>query len=251
MTAARSLTRLFLVLATLASAGWAAFFLSHSDNSVQLDNIANRIMSGNGFQQKPLSGSEQLLEAAEGRALCNPLEMRGAAIVRLRLVEDAIDASDTHLADQRLKSLRTSVDLALGCAPTEGFLWFIRYWGAIHSGGSASDHFQEIRMSYVLAPFEGWIALRRSPYALAIYDSLPADIKEMAVNEFVAIVASGFIGEAAKILRGPGWPIRDQLLPRLDKARLKLRLQFDKALRAQEMIVDIPGVEPKEFRPWQ
>jgi len=246
-----NIARLFLVLAALASAGWAVFFLSKSDNSIQLDNLANRIMSGDGFRQNPLLGSDQLLAAAENRALCNPLEMRGAAIVRLRLVEDAINASDTHLADQRLASLRASVDRALGCVPTEGFLWFIRYWSATHAGDSASDHFQELRMSYIMAPFEGWVALRRSRYALAIYDDLPDDLKEMARNEFVAIVASGFVGDAVKILRGPGWPIRDQLLPHLDKVRLKIRLQLDKALRAQELIVDIPGVEAREFRPWQ
>jgi hypothetical protein len=252
MTALRNvIARLFLGLAAVSAAGWAVTILSNPDHSVQLNDIANRIMSGDGFQQKPVPASDQLLASAEGRARCNPLEMRAAAIIRLRLLEDAIDASDTRLADQRLQSLRASIDLALGCVPTEGFLWFIRYWSAIRSGGPASDHFEELRMSYLLAPYEGWIALRRSPYALAIYDGLPDDLKEMARNEFVAIVGSGFIVEAVNILQGPGWPIRDQLLPGLDKARLELRIRFDKFLRSQGLIVDIPGVEPKEFRPWQ
>ena len=245
------IARLFLGLAALSSAAWAVAILSHPDASVQLDDIANRIMSGDAFQQKPLPASDQLLAAAEGRAFCHPLEMRGAAIIRLRLVEDAVNASDTHLADQRLKSLQSSVDRALGCVPTEGFLWFMRYWSALHAGGSASDHFDELRMSYVLAPYEGWIALRRSPFALAVYDSLPDDVKEMARNEFVGIVASGFIGDAVKILQGPGWPIRDQLVPRLDQVRLDIRIRLDKVLRSQGLTVDIPGVEAKEFRPWQ
>jgi hypothetical protein len=42
----------------------------------------------------------------------------------------------------------------------------------------------------VLAPFEGRIALR-SPYVLAIYDSLAADLQEMARNEFVAVAIRG------------------------------------------------------------
>jgi len=42
----------------------------------------------------------------------------------------------------------------------------------------------------VLAPFEGWIALR-SPYVLAIHDSLAADLREMARNEFVAVAIRG------------------------------------------------------------
>src|ERR1700733_10942791 len=246
-----ALARLFLGLATVSSAGWAIFFLSHPDYSIQLDTTANRIMSGNGFQQKPLSGSDQFLAAAETRELCNPVEMRGAAIIRLRLVEDAINASDTQLADQRLKSLRSSVDLALGCVPTEGFLWFIRYWSAINAGSPAGEHFEELRMSYLLAPFEGWIAFRRSPYVLAIYDALPADLKESALNEMVAIITSGFISEAVNILQGPGSTIWDQLPPRLEKTRLDIRIRLDKVLRAQGLNVEIPGVEPREFRPWQ
>jgi hypothetical protein len=208
-------------------------------------------MEGDGFQQKPLPASEKQLATSEGRAVCNPVEIRGVAIIRLRQYEDAVSASDTGSADQRLKSLRLSVDRALGCVPTEGFLWFIRYWSAINNGSPASDHFEELRMSYVLAPFEGWIALRRSPYALAIYDTLPPDLKEMAMNELVAIVASGFISDAVRILKGLGWPIRNELLPRLDKVRLDVRLQLDRGLRAQGLTVDIPGVEAKEFRPWR
>jgi hypothetical protein len=49
-------------------------------NSARLDNISNRIMSGEGFQQTPLPDSVPLLASAESRAVCNPLEMRGTAI---------------------------------------------------------------------------------------------------------------------------------------------------------------------------
>jgi hypothetical protein len=79
-------------------------------NSARLDNISNRIMSGEGFQQTPLPDSVPLLASAESRAVGNPLEMRGTAIIRLRLFEEATNPSDTRLADQRLKSLRSSVN---------------------------------------------------------------------------------------------------------------------------------------------
>jgi hypothetical protein len=242
--------RLFLGLAALSSMAWALFLLVNSNNAVELNNIANRIMSGDGFRQKPLSESERLLATAEERAICNPLELRGAAIIRLRLFEDAMSASDTRLADERLKSLRSSVDQGLTCVPTEGFLWFIRYWSALNAGSPAADHFEELRMSYVLSPYEGWVALRRNPYALAIYETLPADLKEMALNELVAIIASGFISDAVKILNGPGWPIRDQLLPRLEKVRIDIRIQLDGALKSEGLHLAIPGIEPREFRPW-
>src|ERR1700730_15602107 len=98
------IARLFLSLVALSSAGWVVAILSAPNQSVQLNNTANRIMSGDGFQQKPLPATEQLLAAAEGRTVCNPLEMRGVAIIRVRLLEGAINASDTQLVEQRLIS---------------------------------------------------------------------------------------------------------------------------------------------------
>jgi hypothetical protein len=104
-------------------------------------------------------------------------------------------SSYAYLADRRLKSLRSSVNGALGCAPTDGFLWFIADWSTINQGDAVRDHLEELRRSYALAPFEGWIALR-SPYVLAVYDNIPGDLQEMARNEFVAIVATGLIRDA-------------------------------------------------------
>ena len=246
-----AILRLLLGLTALSSAGWAISLLSHSDQSTPLNAIANRIMSGDSFQQKPLAASSKFLAETNNRTFCNPLEARAIAIIRLRQFEDAIANSDTRLADQQLKTLRSSIDLALSCVPTEGFLWFARYWSAINQGNPASDHFQELRMSYELSPYEGWIALRRSPYVLAIFDALPPDIKEMARNEFSAIVASGFIPDAVKLIKGPAWAFRDDLLSGLSNVRLDLRINLEKKLRAEGLMLQVPGVETPEFRPWQ
>ena len=105
-------------------------------------------------------------------------------------------------------------------------------------------------MSYRLAPYEGWIALR-SPYVLAIYDVLPADLQESARKEFVAMVRTGLIRDAVKVLKGAGWRHHDVLLAGLATVRLDFRLQLDRALRGEGLIADIPGVEPREFRPWR
>jgi hypothetical protein len=226
-------------------------FLRFSEEGIWLDKIADRIMAGDSFQRDPIPASNNIIGTAEHRGSCNPLAARAAAIIRLRLFEDAVASSDTHLIDERLIALRSSVDLALSCVPAEGFLWFIRYWSAIQSGSHATDHFDELRMSYKLAPREGWSVLRRNPYVLAIYDSLPSDIKEMAANEFVSIAASGFINDAANILLASGWPVREQLLPPLRAASLDARIAFSKALQRRGLTVQIPGVVPDEFRPWR
>ena len=245
---ASAIGRSILVLIALCSAGWAALFFLNSTQEAQLSNLATAVLSGISFKRNPIA--EAVLTAAENRAVCNPREIRAAAIIRLRLYEMAVDSLDARLANERLSSLRSSVGKALRCVPTDGLLWFILYWSAINQGGAVADHLDELRMSYKLAPYEGWIALR-GPYVLAIYDVLPADLRENACKEFVAIVRTGLIRDAVRVLKGAGWRHRDELLAGLATVNLALRLQLDRALRAEDLLVVIPGVEPREFRPWR
>ncbi len=245
---ANAVGRSILVLITLFSAGWAVLFFFSPTQDVQLDNIASAVLSGTVFGRNPIA--ETALAAAENRATCNPREIRAAAIIRLRLYEMAVNSLDARLANERLSSLRSSVRKALSCVPTDGLLWFIEYWSAINQGGQVSEHLDELRMSYRLAPYEGWIALR-SPYVLAIYDVLPADLQESARKELVAMVRTGLIRDAVKVLKGAGWRHHDVLLAGLATVRLDFRLQLDRALRGEGLIADIPGVEPREFRPWR
>ncbi|TYL87198.1 hypothetical protein [Bradyrhizobium cytisi] len=245
---ANAVGRSILVLIGLFSAGWAVLFFFSPTRDVQLDNIANAVLSGTVFGRNPIA--ETALALAENRTTCNPREIRAAAIIRLRLYEMAVNSLDARLANERLSSLRSSVRKALSCVPTDGLLWFIEYWSAINQGGQVSEHLDELRMSYRLAPYEGWIALR-SPYVLAIYDALPADLQESARKEFVAMVRTGLIRDAVKVLKGAGWRHHDVLLAGLATVRLDFRLQLDRALRGEGLIADIPGVEPREFRPWR
>lgn len=245
---ANAVGRSILILVALFSAGWAALFFLSPTQEAQLSNMANAVLSGTSFKRNQIA--EAALTAAENRASCSPGEARAAAVIRLRLYEIAVASLDSRLANERLSSLRSSVRNALKCVPTDGLLWFIAYWSAVNQGGEVTDHLEELRMSYRLAPYEGWIALR-SPYVLAIYDVLPADLRDSARNEFVAMVRTGLIKDAVKVLRGAGWRHHDELLAGLGTVRLDVRLQLDRALRAEGLIAEIPGVEPREFRPWR
>ncbi|MBR1171011.1 hypothetical protein [Bradyrhizobium liaoningense] len=245
---ANAVGRSILLLMAFVSAGWSLLFLFNSTQDVQLSNIANAVLSGTSFRRNPIA--ETALAAAENRAVCNPREIRAAAIIRLRLYDMAVDSLDARLANEQLNSLRSSVRKALSCVPSDGLLWFIAYWSAINQGGLVSEHLDELRMSYQLAPYEGWIALR-SPYVVAIYDVLPPDLQESARKEFVAMVRTGLIRDAVKVLKGAGWRHHDVLLAGLATVRLDFRLQLDRSLRAEGLIAEIPGVEPRESRPWR
>jgi hypothetical protein len=64
-------------------------------------------------------------------------------------------------------------------------------------------------------------------------------------------VRSGFHWQAAGLLEGPGWAVRNQLVNRLSTVDLADRRVFAKALadKGIEGLV-IPGVEPRPSRPF-
>jgi hypothetical protein len=98
---------------------------------------------------------------------------------------------------------------------------------------------------------EGWIALKRNRYGLMIYEQLPNDVRVRVLREFTALVNSGFIAETADLIRGPGWPIRNELAENLAGSREKHRVGLAWRLRQLGIELQMPGVVLPEFRPWQ
>ncbi|WP_456840305.1 hypothetical protein [Bradyrhizobium sp. USDA 4486] len=232
-----------------AAALWAALTLLRPDDSVRMNAIATRIIAGEPFAAPTLESLE--LDAVDRRHPCHALEMRSVVIVRLRLYENAVEASDAAAADARLKQLRNSIDLALSCVPTESFLWFMRYWTATVAADGSPRLLENLKRSYALGPFEGWIAARRNVFALAVYDVLPPDVQGQVRSEFAALVSSGLLNDAVRSLVGPGWRLRDVLLAELERSSLAMRQYLSNMLHSEGVDVDIPGVERKLSRGWR
>jgi hypothetical protein len=84
--------------------------------------------------------------------------------------------------------------------PLAGSVWMKN---ALH--GFKLDHLEYLRMSYLMGPNEGWIALKRNVLALAVFERLPLDVAEMAIRELANLLSSGLIREAGGIFTGPAW----------------------------------------------
>jgi hypothetical protein len=56
--------------------------------------------------------------------------------------------------------------------------------------------------------------------------------------------------ETIAIFTGPGWPIRDRLLASLRDVGERQREAFAKQLYAEGYDVIVPGIAPREPRPW-
>jgi hypothetical protein len=97
-------------------------------------------------------------------------------------------------------------------------------------------------MSYQLGPNEGWIGLKRSPVALGAYGSLPPDLTDRALREFIALIRSSYYYETAVIFEGLGKPVRNLLLSRLSSIDIVDRRAFARSVVARNVEASVPGV---------
>lgn len=231
----------------LASIAWGALTLPAFWSSAALEDIAARIIRGQPFKLETLLELAPGLETIEHQEHCRAASARSAAIVRLRIAEVTLGAADGVNIDGRFAAARASIANSLKCSPVDSFLWLGLFWIDVTTNGFKPGDLELLRMSYRQGPNEGWIMEKRSRLALAIYRSLPADLAENAVNEYAKLLQSPFTATAADIFVGPGWHVRDVLLPRLANNPQPERQSFANILYARNVNVAVPGVVREEF----
>jgi hypothetical protein len=238
-----------------AAVAWGAVTLPTFWRQAPIERIGQQVIEGDTFVGEDLDqGLAKVLpavEAIERADRCVAPARHAAAIIRVRMAEDAFAAAEPEMLDTSLASLQRSIRGSLACSPADPFLWFILFWVENSVQGFSPDHFRYLRMSYALGPNEGWIALKRSPFAVALYDQLPPDLAEKAGSEFVRLIQSGFIREAAVILTTSGWRNRSALLARLQELPTRYRGVFAGAVYDLGYDIEVPGVKRPEPRPWR
>jgi hypothetical protein len=238
------LVRSFFFILGCVAAWWGIVAFSVFWQQSSAERVASRIIAGYAFRANILG---QQLPIIERSAYCRPAAVQSAAIIRLRMVETAISNRE-HIVES-LDSLGNAVRRSLSCAPADPFLWLVLWWIENTQNGFRLDDLQYLRMSYRLGPNEGWIALKRSRLAFSIFEQLPDDLTEDAMNEFIGLLRSQLYGQAVEILTGPAWHVRNVVLDRLKDLPRRTRENFAKALNAQgydDLVV--PGIEINQDR---
>jgi hypothetical protein len=247
--------RAFLVLLGAAALAWGAYTLPMFWRQSSIERTARHIIYGDRFKAEALFAMMPEIEAAEQAEICRPTALRAAAILRLRVSELAFDDGDRSSIpasiEPQLSALRDSIRRSLACSPADPFLWVVLYWVEnTRVGGFRPDYLEYLRLSYRLGPNEGWVGAKRNGLAFAVFEQLPPDVADMALAEFANLLKSGFYGEAITTFTGPGWRVRDLLLPRLKGVAERHRQAFSRALYALGYNVVIPGIQNPDPRPW-
>src|SRR6266550_5365263 len=212
-------TRTAMVCLGLSSVAWGVLVAPLVWHQASMSQTARKVVGGATYQPGVLAAFADAAEQKLRRDICQPL---------IRQTRSALEAA---LQD------------ALACTPTDPYLWLAMFWTQNNTRGLQQDNFGSLRLSYRYGPNEGWLALRRNRYAVAIYPALPDDLKRRAIDEFRQLVKSDFIADAAEILAGPGRPISDLLLSRLDGVDIQKLRFLARLLDGRSFAAKIPGVQ--------
>jgi hypothetical protein len=236
------LGRTFVASLGICSIAWSLSSLQFSRAEALLSSSATAILAGESYNAGQLTRLKQDIEAIPADRI-RPSSLRDVAVVRLRQLDEGKASNGSYLA-------LAAVTMALTADPSDSFLWLAEFWLYRQRADPAERDLDLLRRSYLSGPNEGWIAIKRNSLALGIFPSLSNDLVEQALSEFAGIVRSGLYPEAANILAGPGWPIREHLLSRVAQLDDTTRRGFASVLAYKNIDVDIPGMDNGSSRPF-
>ena len=244
-------TRLFVVALGATAIGWGVLVFPIFWQHAPLERVAKRILSGQPYKQEALLALLPAVQRIEEEEYCRSSALAAATLIRLRILEELMASGDRQLMEGQLSTLSVSIQRSLLCSPANPFLWMVLYWVDMTQNGFGSNQMKLLRLSYQLGPNEGWIGIKRSPLAFNVFESLPPDLAEATISEFLGLLNSAFFRQTAEIFAGPAWRVKDRILARLNEVRPSNRQIFARLLFEDGFAIEIPGVIQRDQRPWR
>ncbi len=243
--------RVLLICVAVITGLWAsnAFPIFWAERKI--DYIGARIAEGELFKRAPLLDLKPQLDHFAQQTYPTPRSLHNAALIELRLAELELETGEKIAGNPQFARAQSAVQTALHAAPSDAFMWFALFWLLKTRDGMSADLLPYLRMSYLVGPHEGWVAVRRNRIAVPLLAVLPKDLADDAVTEFANLVSYGYVNSAADILTGPGWGNHDLLLQGLAKSPEYARRSLAGAASDLGFDVAVPGIERHGDRPWK
>jgi hypothetical protein len=232
----------------ICSIAWAVFSIDVNLGAAPVVGAAEAVLGGETLNSETLGGFRRQSGPKSADRLRPAAALEDLAVIRLRLLEMKLNGGGLQAGSSDFADLETALTAALAKDPNNSFLWFADYWLSRVKRDDSGRGIESLRMSYAMGPNEGWIAQRRNPVALTNFSSLPPDLAEQALSEFVRLVKSRLYADATNILAGPGWPLREKLLSRLAPLDEVDRRAMSRELSKREIDgVSVPGIPNEQL----
>jgi len=246
------LTRTIMLTMAAMAGCWGLFAYSIVLPSAQIDDLGTQIAVGESFKRESLTHMQPRIDALEKRRWLPAESRRAIALIELRLAELDMLEGKAISRDPQFARATQAIAESLRSSPSDGFMWFALFWLLKTRDGFSQSLVPLLQMSYLMAPHEGWVEVRRNRAVMPLLPSLPADLVARVVAEFRSLVETPpYLDAAADILTGPGWPYHDILIRGLANAPDDARQQLDDAVYKLGFDAVIPGVATRGSRPWR
>lgn len=245
----RILPRCALLLSGVAAVLWVVVALPSFRLSVPVADVTARILADQRFKSDVLSDLLRGMTGAPLPVILQSAFTRAQALVLLVSAENSKQRASNEEVDRQNELVENTIKLSLSLSPSDSFLWLMLYSAETTRNGYDQSSLRHLNYSYDRGPYEGWIALRRSPVALSVFGSVTETVRKQVVSEFAKITDADLIDNAALILTGIGWTHREQLLAGLEQADVLSREMLNRRLAREGVKVRIPGVRVED-RPW-
>ena len=176
----------------------------------------------------------------------------------MRLFYGSLSSTARSRQLNRLSSTRRMLRLldvtrrALVCAPADPFVWLTLFWLEAGKSGLSSDNARYLRLSYALGPNEGWISLWRAKIAFALFEQLPADLADDALDEFVKLIdTQRLYSETATIFANATPVVQKRIIDHLKNGAAIPRGIFARTLYDMGLDVKIPDTVIPGLRSWE
>jgi hypothetical protein len=246
------LARALLCSAGIGAVAWGGFVFPVFWQQIRLDQMASEYVEGRTQPMQSLLDETRRTEAAERASLCNPLTLHDIVILRLAIVEEAMQQRNIHLISSTYSPIDDAIKESLACAPTDSAAWLILFWQELTKRRAAqTDMMNYLRLSYTLGPNEGWIALWRNRLAIAMFEQLPDDLKDDALREFVGLVdTERLYPETIQIFGEAPPPVQALILRRFEQTAPIPRQIFATALHEKGLGQGIPKAWIADTKAW-
>jgi hypothetical protein len=231
---------------------WGVLLLPRFLQAASLNHMATEFVQGHVFTQKAMAQVALQVEPELSLPLCNPAELHNAVVLHLAMLNDSLAKKDQSLVEQSYAPLYGLGRNALACAPSDGFTWLTLFWIDAEKRGVGRENLAYLRLSYEVSPNEGWIAIWRNRLAMTMFDRLPSELANKALDEFVRLLdSSQLYDEMASIFESIPADVQQRVVQQLRGASPLSRQIFARVLYDRGLDIKIPETAIPGLRSWE
>ena len=247
---AHFLSRAGVCLLGLGAVAWGGLALPLFWQRAPVSRVVSGILQGHTYKMQWLLDEAQKADAVGSSSFCNPAALHNAVVLRLVILDEAIATTNQAAVDSAYGTLDHRTRRALACTPADAFGWLTLFRLDVAKRGLQVENASYLRLSYILGANESWIALWRNKLAFSLFERLPTDLSDDALDEFIKLLETGHLySEVATIFAAATPAVQSRIVARLKATKAIHRNMFARAVDDLDLDANILHAEGLNSRP--